>query len=145
MTDQGRTPRAGDAHADADYRRLLAELSAPPRDESVDWDALHRRIEEAATLPLARLRAAAVVTRPEPMWWELTARRARALLPLAVAASLAMFAYVQSHPVDVVEASAFDPRDAYAAAVTGDASSARVTRLLVAAASESDAATVVGR
>jgi hypothetical protein len=134
------------------YRAALREAVGSVPLDTVDWDALYARVDAAAAVPLARRRSAAAVRVPrrrDVAWWEYAARPGRAAIPLAVAASLALCAYIGFHPVDtssVAEASAAagvssgDVRDAFEATVTGATSSRQVATLLVA--SPSDAAPV---
>lgn len=132
---------------DEKYQAMLREASGSVPLDRVNWDALYARVNAAAVLPLSKRReaAAAVVGRVrrvgERAWWEYAARRGRAAIPLAVAASLAFFAYVWSHPVEgsiVTVASAGDVRDAFEATVTDGGSSQQVASLLVSSPADAD-------
>lgn len=69
----------------------LRSLADEPPLESVDWERLRTSIAARAELPLARLRARGS-DRPVPA--RAAARLARPLLPLAVAASVALAVWV---------------------------------------------------
>lgn len=80
-----------DPHADAPALepdpRLGALLRATVPAEEPAWDALHAAIMSRAALPLARIRAA---HHENVEWWEPASHWARAALPLAIAASIAL-------------------------------------------------------
>lgn len=67
--------------------RLRALLRDAAPVEEPAWDALHAAIVRRAALPLARIRAA---HREHVEWWEPASGWARAALPLAIAASIAL-------------------------------------------------------
>jgi hypothetical protein len=129
---------------DDEYLSLLREASGTVPLGHVNWDALYARVDAAAELPLARRRrGSAVPVRRvgQGAWWEYAARRGRAAIPLAVAASLAFVAYARAHPIDestTTVASAADVRDAFEATVTDGGTSGQVASLLVASPTDAD-------
>lgn len=85
MADGG-DPYGGTPALEPDPRlRALLRDAAPPEEPA--WDALHAAIMRRAALPLARIRAA---HRENVEWWEPASHWARAALPLAIAASIAL-------------------------------------------------------
>lgn len=70
---------------DSNLADALRRAEGEPPFAAVDWSRLQRRISERASLPLARLKRGVV-------WWDYTARWARAAIPLAVAAALVVLA-----------------------------------------------------
>lgn len=136
---------AADAAADAEYRAVLREVSGAAPVDRVHWDAFHARVEHAAEAALAGRR------RHDEgrhiAWWEYTAR-GRVTIPIALAASLVLAAYVGlqstdgagvSAPAAVSPVSTGDVRDAFEASVTGAVPSRRVAVLLVSSPADADA------
>ena len=126
------------------YRELLRELSDEGEaGQTVDWAALHARLEQAAEVPLARRREAwgtVPARRRQVAWWEVAAR-GRMTIPLALAASLAMAVYIGFRPTDASSSgspSASDVRDAFEATVTGATSSQQVALLLMGGGTPTD-------
>lgn len=69
---------------------LLAEVLRsvePPPESEPDWDTLRARIMDRAALPLARLRR-------QVRWWEHAARWAQPAIPAAMAAGIALAAFL---------------------------------------------------
>jgi hypothetical protein len=137
------------SRGDEEYLAMLRDVTAPVPVGRVDWEALYARVDAAAALPLSRRREAASVAAAgvrrvgEGAWWEYAARRGRAAIPLAIAASVAFLAYVRGHPIEgssaaVVAASTGDVRDAFEATVTDGGSSQRVATLLVSSPADAD-------
>ncbi len=72
-----------DPRRDSELADFLRRLDGDPPFDAIDWEQLRGRISARAKLPLARLRRGVA-------WWNYTARWARAAIPLAAAAVLAV-------------------------------------------------------
>jgi hypothetical protein len=137
-----------------EYLKALREVSGPVPDAEVDWDAIHRRLDAAAELPLARLRHAgdgmpapnAVRPERDAVWWEVVARWSRATLPFAAAATIVLGFVIRSSPhleeyvaMDVAPATASSgegARDAFVSAVIGRGEVGAAASLLLPATSD---------
>jgi hypothetical protein len=134
-----------DEMVDAEYRALLREVSGAVPVDRVDWDVLHARVERAAGGALAERRHHQERAR-RVLWWEYAAR-GRVMIPVALAASLVLAAYVGFQSTDASvgvapvpsRVSTGDVRDAFEASVTGAVPSRRVAVLLVSSPADADA------
>lgn len=108
-----------DPDRDSELVDALRRSEGNPPFEAVDWDRLHGTISARAKLPLARLRRGLV-------WWDYTARWARAAIPLAAVAAITVLATLprgfdsdMATGGSLADASLLE-REGLALAVTGD-------------------------
>jgi hypothetical protein len=76
---------SADPPRDPRLARALREASPDAPLDRVDWDRLHRAVDQRAALLMARRR--------QP-WWAYAAHWSRAAIPVAAAAGLALFALI---------------------------------------------------